>query len=44
MAPDNLLGVVVRRFIGRGLGTVMTSPPKEKPNVLYSVMPRIEKV
>ena len=44
MAPGDLLGIVVRRFIGRSLGTVHTSANKEPPIVLFHALPRINQV
>ncbi|KAI9563805.1 hypothetical protein GHT06_011271 [Daphnia sinensis] len=43
-APLDLIGIVVRRFIGRSMGTVQTSPNKDPPDVLFSVMPRINQM
>ncbi|EFX75306.1 hypothetical protein DAPPUDRAFT_306827 [Daphnia pulex] len=44
ISPLDLVGVIVRRFIGRSMGTVHTSPNKDPPNVLFSVMPRIDQM
>ena len=34
------MGNVVRRFIGRGLGTIRTKPAKETPNILHKMIER----
>ena len=38
------MGNVVRRFIGRGLGTIRTKPAKETPNILHKMIERIDQV
>lgn len=43
-APVDLIGIIVRRFIGRSMGTIQTSPNKDTPDVLFSVMPRINQM
>lgn len=44
IAPGDLVGNVVRRFIGRGLGTIRTKPAKETPNILHKMIERIDQL
>lgn len=44
ISPGDYLGMIVRRFIGRSLGTIYSRAPKEEGDMLFNVMPRIDKV